>query len=122
MNEIESHFDHNINVINADRKEQKARKAHLKAMETMEKSRQEEAQHNLSIATSHEQTFMDSNTQFQDSLLSSHGNIRNSPRDFDYSQNIMIPPHFTSTDGKMKIVQSFVKQRVSDSGYEGLNA
>lgn len=39
MKEIESHFDHNINVINADRREQKARKAHITAKKAKEKSK-----------------------------------------------------------------------------------
>ena len=99
MKEIESHFDHNINVINADRKEQKARKAQMLAKKAMEKSKQEEGQKSLSIIASQEQTFMDSHTQFQDSLLSSHANIRgHSPRDFDQSSNIIPPPHFISAD------------------------
>lgn len=42
MRQIESHFDHNINVINADRREQKARKEHRSWMKALEKSRREE--------------------------------------------------------------------------------
>ena len=39
MGEIRAHFDQNINVIDADRKEQKARKEHLEVIKQLEKSR-----------------------------------------------------------------------------------
>ena len=92
MKKIESHFDHNINVINADRREQKARKEHLSAIKALEKSRREETA-GLSMMASRDQTLVESNTQFQDSLISSN-NIRMRPSEQqDYSQSYM-PPHF----------------------------
>ena len=39
MTEIQTHFASHINVIDADRKEQKARKAHLDVIKKLEKSR-----------------------------------------------------------------------------------
>lgn len=118
MKEIEKKFDNNINVIESDRREQKAQKAFLSAIKANEKSPRGEVPKSLSMRASNGQTFYESNNQLDDSLLSSRPNIqRKSPnsKDFLESQNIRIPPHFHSTDDKMKIVHSIVKQKARET-------
>ena len=125
MKEIENHFDNSVNVINAERKEQKKIKEKIAAMR--ERSKAQEEAHNLSIAASKALSSTENTMQmgglhnqslFQDSLVSSyHGDLNQSdaqmdPSSYEKIEGGQIMGHFASVDQtNMQVLHSMIREK-----------